>query len=192
MRAVFSLFRLRSQAAIVPLRDALCVAFSGKTFVTRNTPSRRPGMASPTSSSERPSPYISAVSMSVAPASRPRRSVAISSARSARWSPMFQAPRPKAGTCSPEGSATVFIASLLSFHELEREAVALAYGGVLRAVLVLQPVGRRQRPDAFGMVLRVLGIGVNFGSAGQLEARFLNQLDRVILAHVARFHLRFL
>ena len=70
--------RLRSQAAIVPRRDA----FSGSTFDARNTSSRRPAIASPTSSSTAPEPYISAVSTWVMPASSPRRSAAIAAARS--------------------------------------------------------------------------------------------------------------
>src|SRR5688572_8620465 len=79
-----------------------------------------------------------------------------------------------------------------TLDELERKAVALAYRLVLRAILVLQPVGRRQRPDALGMVLRVLRVGVDFRSRRQPEACALDQRDRIVLAHVARFHLRFL
>src|SRR5882762_2572276 len=62
---------------MVPLR----VAWLGSTLLTRKTSSRRPAMASPTSSSASPSPYISAVSMRVSPISRPWRSAAISSLR---------------------------------------------------------------------------------------------------------------
>ena len=51
-----SRFRLASHAFSVPSR----VAFDGSTLLMRNTSSRRPAMASPTSSSERPLPYISA------------------------------------------------------------------------------------------------------------------------------------
>ena len=54
-----SRFRLRTQAATVPRREAL----SGRTLLTRKTSSRRPAIASPTSSSTAPLPYISAVSM---------------------------------------------------------------------------------------------------------------------------------
>src|SRR6185437_5315793 len=57
------------------------------------------------------SPYISAVSMSVAPRSRPSRNVAISSARRARSSAMRQVPMPNAGTLSPAGRTTVFMRS---------------------------------------------------------------------------------
>ena len=70
--------RLRVQAAITP-RAAAC---SGRTLLTRNVSSRRPAIASATSSSARPSPYISAVSMRAAPRSSPSRSAAISSAPS--------------------------------------------------------------------------------------------------------------
>ena len=105
MRSVPSRLRLASQAAAVPRFEA----FSGSTLLTRNTSSRRPAMASPTSDSERPLPYISAVSMSVRPWSSPRRNAASSAARCSRRSPMFQVPCPSAGTRSPEGSAMVFI-----------------------------------------------------------------------------------
>ena len=64
-------------AAIVPSS----VACDGSTLLTRKMSSRRPAIASPTSSSARPSPYISAVSMSVIPRSTPSRSARISSAR---------------------------------------------------------------------------------------------------------------
>ena len=77
MRSVFSRFRLRSQAAMVPRR----VAFSGSTLLTMKSSSRRPAMASPTISSAPPSAYISAVSISVMPRSRPSRSAAISCVR---------------------------------------------------------------------------------------------------------------
>ena len=66
----------RSQASIVPLRDAC----SGSTFDTRKTSSRRPAMASAIISSA--APYISAVSMWVMPRSMPRRSAVIAPRRS--------------------------------------------------------------------------------------------------------------
>ena len=62
----------------VPRRDA----FSGSTFEARKTSSRRPAIASPTSSSTTPEPYISAVSSGSCPRSSPRRSAAIAAARS--------------------------------------------------------------------------------------------------------------
>ena len=46
------------------------------TLSTRNTPSRRPSSAAPTTSSEQPSSYIGAVSTTFTPASIARRSVA--------------------------------------------------------------------------------------------------------------------
>src|SRR5262247_1394796 len=70
--------------------------------------SRRPAMASPISSSTAPSPYISAVSISVSPRSRPSRRVAISSLRRLRSAAICQVPWPRAGTRSPEGRVTVF------------------------------------------------------------------------------------
>src|SRR5215208_4334155 len=68
------------QAAIVPWR----VAFCGSTLLTRKTSSRLPAIASATTSSAAPSPYISAVSISVMPRSSPVCSALISSARRAR------------------------------------------------------------------------------------------------------------
>ena len=82
----------RSQAAIVPAREALL----GSTFETRNTSSRRPAMASATIFSAAPSPYISAVSMWVMPSSIPRRRAATASAWSA--CSRFHVPWPTTGT----------------------------------------------------------------------------------------------
>src|SRR5690606_23309580 len=76
--------------------------------------------------------------------------------------------------------------------ELQRETVALADRLVLRAVLVLQAVGRRQRPHAGRMVLRVLRVRVELGAADEPESGLLDQRDRVVLAHVTALHLRFL
>ena len=67
----------------------------GRTLLTRKTSSRRPAIASPTSSSAPPSPYISAVSISVMPRSSPSRRAAISSAAAVRSSPMCQVPWPE-------------------------------------------------------------------------------------------------
>jgi hypothetical protein len=64
-----------------------------------------PEMASPTSSSAAPEPYISAVSMCVAPRSSPRRRAATASARGA--SSRFQVPWPTTATgrfVVPKGS----------------------------------------------------------------------------------------
>ena len=82
----------RSQAARVPRREALC----GSTFETRKTSSRRPAIASPTTASARPEPYISAVSMWVMPRSRPRRSAATAAARGA--CSRYQVPWPMTAT----------------------------------------------------------------------------------------------
>jgi len=73
-------------------------------LLTRNTSSRRPRMASPTSSSAAPSPYISAVSIRRMPRSIPCCRAAISSLRRSACSPCVQVPMPSAGTVSPEGS----------------------------------------------------------------------------------------
>jgi len=66
---------------------------------TRNTWSRRPAIASPTISSTRPLPYISAVSTWVRPASSPARKAATAAARPS--CSMFQVPWPTTGTASP-------------------------------------------------------------------------------------------
>ena len=66
-----------SHAAMAEFRPAWC----GYTLDTTKMRSRRPAIASPTTSSLPPSAYISAVSTSVRPRSNPRRSAAISAAR---------------------------------------------------------------------------------------------------------------
>src|ERR1043166_1700279 len=97
--------RLRSHAFGSFVREALC----GYAFVTTKTRSRWPAIASPTTSSAPPSPYISAVSINVMPRSIPKRSAAISSSRVLFFSPIRQVPWPSAGTRVPLGSDTVFI-----------------------------------------------------------------------------------
>ena len=67
-------------------------------------------MASAIACSAPPSPYISAVSISVSPSSRPSRIAATSAARSGRRSPMRQVPSPSTGTLSPDFSVTVRMA----------------------------------------------------------------------------------
>ena len=62
--SVPSRFRLASHATMVPRRVACC----GSTLLTRKTSSRRPLIAAPTSSSDAPPAYISAVSISSGPA----------------------------------------------------------------------------------------------------------------------------
>src|SRR5439155_446791 len=101
-RSVPRRFKLRSQAAIALLAPALC----GYTLLTTTTRSRWPAIADPTTSSAPPSPYISAVSMSVIPRSMPRRSAAISPARSRLRSPIPHVPSPSAGTRAPSASVT--------------------------------------------------------------------------------------
>src|SRR6185503_2139870 len=71
--------------------------------------SRLPAMASAIASSAPPSPYISAVSISVIPSSSPSRMAATSAARSDLRSPMRQVPSPSTGTLSPDLSVTVCI-----------------------------------------------------------------------------------
>ena len=95
--------RLRSQAVTALFRPALC----GYTLLTTNTRSRRAAIAFATTSSAPPSPYISAVSTSVIPRSKPSASAAASSSARFGCSPIFQVPRPSAGTRGPvrEGDA---------------------------------------------------------------------------------------
>ncbi|CAN95482.1 hypothetical protein predicted by Glimmer/Critica [Sorangium cellulosum So ce56] len=71
---------------------------------------------------------------------------------------------------APSGSAG-------GLDELEGHAVALADRGVVRAVLVAEPEVRRQGPDPFRVVFRVLRIRVDLGLAAELEARRLDLLD---------------
>src|SRR5688572_26119512 len=78
---------------------------------------------------------------------------------------------------------------LLGLAEAQREAIAFADREVLGAVHVAALQGRRQGPDAVGVIRRVLRVGVDVALADQLEAGFLDQRDRVVLAHVARLRL---
>lgn len=71
-------------------------------------------MVSPTNSSVAPSPYISAVSITVMPSSMPARSAAISAARRAGRSPMSQVPCPSLAMVSPSGSAIVVVVLAIS------------------------------------------------------------------------------
>src|SRR5690606_15279823 len=91
----------------------------------------------------RPSPYISAVSISVRPRSRPRRMVAISSARVAWLSPMFQVPWPSAGTASPPGRVTIGNAAWLA-HPLAEHAQDV----VQRVAVAIQVEHRREPTQA--------------------------------------------
>src|SRR5687768_12897571 len=100
-----------------------------------NAASRRPASASPISASARPSPYISAVSMSVRPRSMPRRSVASSSARAAGASPIFHVPMPSAGTRSPEGRETVFVTFWFAAMATRRYRSARGQGGTTMPIL---------------------------------------------------------
>src|SRR4051812_28563862 len=72
-------------------------------------PSRRPPIASPTTSSAPPSPYISAVSIKVMPRSMPSLSAAISRWRSPGCSPIRQVPCPSTGIEAPDGNPVVLI-----------------------------------------------------------------------------------
>ena len=89
-----------------PVRGSRC---AGSTLLTRNTSSRRPSIASADEPSAAPSPYISAVSISVRPRSRPGCSASISTASGCRPCPMCHVPMPRAGIVSPEGNGTAGI-----------------------------------------------------------------------------------
>jgi hypothetical protein len=86
-------------------------------------------MASLTSASAAPPPYISAVSISVRPLSRPVRRAANSVARRAGCSPMYQVPKPSAGTVPPLGRDTA-------------RMVGAVMAGVLRGVRVPEREGQ--------------------------------------------------
>ena len=90
--------RLPSQARTVAVAPPL----EGRTLLTRNTSSRRPSIASPTSSSAAPSAYISAVSIKAMPRSMPRRRASISSLRARGCSAKRQVPIPSTGMRSPD------------------------------------------------------------------------------------------
>ena len=92
--------RLRLHAAVMSAMPALC----GYTLDTTNTDERRPAIARATISSAPPSPYISAVSISVMPMSSPRCSAVTSRAARAVRSPIVHVPRPSAGTGVPSAS----------------------------------------------------------------------------------------
>src|SRR5947209_7489450 len=178
--------RLRSQATTVPRREALC----GSTLLTRNTASRRPSIASPTSSSAPPSPYISAVSISVMPRSMPRRSAATSSARRARFSPMCQVPCPRVGIRSGmrgllgDAQQTQEIAAPELGDLGGAVAAADQLGGEVRAVGGVVPAGEAaaaveiradadmaeaDAADGVVDVVDVVGHGDGFGLAAGLE-----------------------
>ena len=72
-----------------------------------NTSSRRPATARATTRSAPPSPYISAVSISVMPCASAASSAATSVSASRRRSPMRHVPTPSAGTRVPSANATV-------------------------------------------------------------------------------------
>src|SRR6266545_6231280 len=76
-------------------------------------------------------------------------------------------------------------------HELERHAIALADGRVLRAVVVTESVGWRERPDAFRIILGVFLVRIHFGLARQLETGSLDLLDDPFLGEVAFFRALF-
>src|SRR3954464_8765252 len=80
-------------------------------------------MASPTSSSARPLPYISAVSMWVMPRSRPARRVSMAWRSVSRGPSIIQVPCPMTGTWTPVHPNSRFgIAITEAYYELEREA----------------------------------------------------------------------
>src|SRR6266478_5867406 len=95
--------KLCSQATAISRRDA----WAGPTLVTRNTSSRRPTNASPTSSSAAPLPYISPVSTRVMPRSKPSWSAVTSASQRSGSSPMPAVPCPSTGIDSPSGRSSL-------------------------------------------------------------------------------------
>ena len=61
----------------------------------------------------------------------------------------------------------------LGLDEFQGHTVGLADGPVIVAVLVLEAQGRRQGLDPFGMVRRILGVGVDLGTFHKTEAGLL-------------------
>src|SRR5688572_17832508 len=101
--------------------------------------------------------------------------------------------RLRSTSCTPTMSGLAArMASPIWLAKAQREAVALADREALVAVDVSPLQGRRQRPDAIRVVGRVLRVGVDFALAYQPEAGFLDQRDRVILAHVTGLRFRVL
>src|ERR1700676_4029536 len=124
-----------SHARIVPSY----VAFDGNTLETRNSCSRgSPAIASPTSRSAAPSPYISALSTCTVPSSMPRRSARFASSAPGPRVGTFHVPWPTSGTARPvvPNGRTITRSVTSSWQELQR------HGGVFRG----QPRFAVQRP----------------------------------------------
>src|SRR5690348_6292289 len=149
-------------------------------------------MARPMTFSAPPSPYISAVSMSVMPRSRPSLSAATMSAPLVRASPMPQVPMPSTGTHSPLGMdicrmtpvPSVFGRMMLTDHGRSRPVEGGANLGGQRRV----GEGLRHQFDA-GAELSLVKHGVTRIAGGEehterrmLPARFLGELAAVQLA----------
>src|ERR1044072_2756642 len=80
--------------------------------------------------------------------------------------------------------------SWADFHELQREAIAFADLAIAGFVAIGEP--GRQSPDAFFVILGVLGIGVDLRARQQPEACRFDESNRVLLVHVTRGRLRIL
>src|SRR5688500_17056381 len=113
--------------------------------------SRRPRMASPTTRSAPPSPYISAVSMWVIPSSIPVRRAATSRLASARRSPIFHVPWPMTGTATPVAP---------NGRKIIRERLFTKLLALLRAERGLQLVPELVVTDRFAGALEVLHFSV--------------------------------
>ena len=98
------------------------------------------------------------------------------------------APAPRRGYRVPRGRTWDRPArrSARGVDEAQGHAIGLADRQVLVAILVAQAQGRRQGPDALGMVGGVLGVGVDLGLALELEAGRGGEFDHQGLGDVAR------
>src|SRR5262249_12255879 len=95
---------------------------------------------------------------------------------------------------SLQGSALTRLVqtSLRRFAELENEIVGFADGRIFGSVLIAEPKGRGQGPNALRPVGRVLRVRVDLGGAYEFEARLLGKRDRIVLANIAVYRFRVL
>src|ERR1700750_3103466 len=177
MRSVFSRFRLHSHAAMVPRRLAL----PGSTLLTMKTSLRRLPTASATMLSASPSPYISAVSISVTPRSSPWRSAATSSLRRRALSAIRQVPSPKVGTVAPEGRRVVGMEDVgicgLPLHASVRSAYNMTAAASIRLFMrdLRRPMSVERldgfQPPGLALLAFFLGPGDRLPVGGQDQPR---------------------
>ena len=100
-------------------------------------------------------------------------------------------PPKTSGSSLPEALRLSY-ARLVRLHELQREAIRLADREVLVAVALAEREIGRQRPNPFGMVVRVERVAIDVGAACELEARRLGELDDAFFGDIAVARLRIL